>query len=288
MRTEDLKAFVTVAELGSFQLAAQRLFLSQPTISKRIASLETRLDQPLLDRLGRTVELTEAGRAYLPHARAILASLADGERALADLSERVDGPLSLTVSHHIGQHRLPPILRRFVAAYPDVDPCILFADSEEACDHVVNGISELGLVTLAEQPHATLISQTVWPDPLAVYVSSDHPIASSSPIPLASLAGWPAVLPPPNSYTYSIIEAAFGIHGVTIEARMTSHSLDTLRMLADVGLGWTVLPRSMPHALTRLTTAPVLTMQRELGVMRHPQRYLSNAARALMALLPTC
>jgi DNA-binding transcriptional LysR family regulator len=65
---------------------------------------------------------------------------------------------------------------------------------------------------------------------------------------------------------------------------MASHSLETLRMLADVGLGWTVLPEAMPHPLVPLALPPV-AMQRELGVIRHPQRHLSNAARALLAML---
>ncbi len=71
---------------------------------------------------------------------------------------------------------------------------------------------------------------------------------------------------------------------MAVTARMTSHSLETLRMLADVGLGWTVLPEAMPHQLVPLAV-PRIDMHRQLGVMRHPQRHPSNAARALLAML---
>lgn len=284
MRIDALQAFVAVAELQSFQAAGQRLHLSQPAVSKRIAALETELGHRLFDRIGREIGLTEAGRAYLPHARETLATLADGRRALDNLAERVEGTLELAVSHHVGLHRLPAVLRAFIARYPGAAPQIEFADSEQACQRVIDGESELALLTLPGQPHPALIARTIWPDPLAIHAGPDHPLARCTAVTFDELAAWPAVLPPPESYTHRIIEAALAAHGVRVTARMTSHSLETLRMLADVGLGWTVLPEAMPHQLVPLAVPP-LGMHRELGVMRHPQRHLSNAARALLAML---
>lgn len=284
MRIDALQAFMAVAELESFQDAGQRLHLSQPAISKRIAALEAELEHRLFDRVGRKVGLTEAGRAYLPHARETLAALADGERALDNLADRVAGTLELAVSHHVGMHRMPEVLRAFIARYPNVAPQIEFADSEHACQRVLNGESELALITLPVAAHPTLIARTIWPDPLAIYAGRTHALARRATVTFAELAAHAAVLPPPDSYTHRIIESALAAHGVTVTARMTSHSLETLRMLADVGLGWTVLPTAMPHPLTPLALPP-LAMRRELGVMRHPQRHLSNAARALLAML---
>ncbi len=177
MRIDALQAFVAVAELASFQDAGHRLHLSQPAVSKRIATLETELGHRLFDRVGRGIGLTEAGRAYLPHARETLAAVADGDRALDNLADRVAGTLELAVSHHVGMHRMPAVLRAFVARYPDVAPQIEFADSEEACQRVVNGESELALITLPVKPHATLIARTIWHDPLAIHAGVDHPLA---------------------------------------------------------------------------------------------------------------
>lgn len=284
MRVDDLQIFIAVAELQSFQAAEARVFLSQSAISKRIAALEQTLGQKLFNRLGKTIELTEAGQAYLPHARQTLASLADGQRALDNLATGVAGRLELAVSHHIGLHRLPPILRRYVKAYPQVQPRIEFADSEQACQRVINGESELGLVTLPATPHQRLITQRIWPDPLAVYAAASHPLAQRAHVLPADLAAHPAVLPPQGSYTLHLIQAALARHGLNIQAYMSTHSLDTLHMLADVGLGWTVLPCAMQHNLAALAVPP-LQMQRDLGVIRHPQRHLSNAAQALLTML---
>ncbi|HBK49428.1 MAG TPA: LysR family transcriptional regulator, partial [Pseudomonas sp.] len=136
MDLANLSAFIAIAETGSFSGAAERLFLTQPAISKRIAGLEQQLDVRLFDRLGREVTLTEAGRALLPRAYQILNVLDDTRRALTNLTGAVSGRLTLATSHHIGLHRLPPLLRVFTRQYPAVALDIQFMDSEQAYDEI--------------------------------------------------------------------------------------------------------------------------------------------------------
>src|SRR5699024_8103849 len=159
MQTEAVAAFVAVCELGSSQAAAERLNISQPAVSKRLTTLETRLGHRLFDRVGRRLALTEAGTAYLPHAREMLAVLGDGRRTLANLGDDVGGQLRLGLSHHVGLHRMPPVLQAFVSAYPHVELDIAFADSEAACQAVANGGRELAVITLPQPPHPVLQQQ---------------------------------------------------------------------------------------------------------------------------------
>lgn len=285
MQTTAIQAFVCVCDLGSFQAAADALHISQPAISKRLANLEQRLGHALFDRIGRGVALTEAGRAYLPHAREMLAVMQDGRRALDNLGARIAGPLRLTLSHHVGLHRMPDILRDFLRRYPDVTPDIVFADSEAACRSVANGERELAVITLPTPSHPGLVEHCIWDDPMSVFAGRDHALATQPTVAAADLNAHPAVLPPVDSYTYAIIAAALARHGVHVAPDMTSHYLETLRMLAGAGIGWTVLPTSMQHPeLVRLPLAG-LAMQRRLGAIRNPQRSLSNAAHAMLGLL---
>ena len=120
MDIAGLRAFIIIAEGGSFSLAAEHLHLTQPAVSKRIAALEAELNVRLFDRLNRTVRLTEAGVLLLPRARRILAEIDDSRRALRNLAGTVTGPLIVATSHHIGLHRLPPVLRTFATRYPQV------------------------------------------------------------------------------------------------------------------------------------------------------------------------
>jgi DNA-binding transcriptional LysR family regulator len=285
MDTAALSAFLEVAETGSFSRAAERLHLSQPAVSKRIALLEDNVGQALFDRIGRQVGLTDAGRALLPYARRVLQDIEDGRRALSQLSGRVAGRLSIGTSHHIGLHRLPPVLRAFTRKYPDVDLDLHFMDSEVACEAVLRGDLELGVVTLPLQPLPNLDTRTIWPDPMSVLVSPAHPLARKKRVAIVDLAAHPAVLPDERTYTHRIIRAALEAHGVTPRIRLATNYLETLKMLAAIGLGWSVLPDSMIDRSLQRLPIPGLKMQRELGAVRHAQRTVSAAAQALLDLL---
>jgi DNA-binding transcriptional LysR family regulator len=286
MDTQFLAAFVEVAEGGSFTQAAERLHLSQPAISKRISALETQIGQALFDRVGRTVSLTDAGRTLLPYARKTLQDIEDARRALSQLDGRVSGRLSIGTSHHIGLHRLPPVLGQFTREYPQVDLDIHFMDSEIACQAVLAGTLELGIVTLPTQPLPLLQCRVVWPDPLAVVAAADHPLAHRRQVSLAQLAEHPAVLPDEATYTHRIVTRALESEGVKPRVRLATNYLETLKMLAGIGLGWSVLPESMlDGTLTRLNV-PRLRLHRELGLVWHQRRTLSGAAQALMRMMP--
>jgi DNA-binding transcriptional LysR family regulator len=286
MDTQFLAAFVEVAEAASFTQAAARLHLSQPAVSKRITALEGQIGQTLFDRVGRSVSLTDAGRTLLPYARSTLQGIEDARRALSQLGGRVGGRLSIGTSHHIGLHRLPPVLGQFTRDYPQVDLDIHFMDSEIACQAVLAGKLELGIVTLPLLPLPQLRSRLVWPDPLAVVAATDHALAGRRQLPLARLAEHPAVLPDEATYTHRIVTAALQAQGVTPHVRLATNYLETLKMLVAIGLGWSVLPESMlDDTLVRLQV-PQLRLQRELGIVWHERRTLSGPAQALMRLLP--
>jgi DNA-binding transcriptional LysR family regulator len=285
MDTAMLAAFLQVAESRSFSAAAATLHLSQPAVSKRIALLEQRSGRKLFDRIGRRVHLTEAGHTLLPYARRVLQDLEDGRRALSLLADRVAGRLSVGTSHHIGLHRLPPVLKRYTHEFPDVDLDLHFMDSEVACQGVLAGRLELGIVTLPLEPLPALEHAPVWPDPLAVVVAPEHPLARQRRVRLKDLAGHPAVLPDEATYTHRIIKAELARHGIAPSVRLATNYLETLKMLVAIGLGWSVLPRSMLDRSVRALATPGFAPARSLGLVWHRDRTLSAPAQRLIALL---
>jgi DNA-binding transcriptional LysR family regulator len=287
MDTQALAAFLQIADSGSFSGAAAALHLSQPAISKRMAVLEQRVGRRLFDRIGRRILLTEAGATLLPYARRVLQDIEDGQRALSHLSGAVRGRLSIGTSHHIGLHRLPPVLKSFTHAYPDVDLDIHFMDSEVACQQVLAGALELGVVTLPTDPPAGLETRKVWDDPLAVVVAPEHPLAQRRRVRLAEIAKYPAVLPDEKTYTHRIVTAELARHGVRPRVRLATNYLETLKMLVGIGLGWSVLPRSMLDGTLKALATPGFAPGRDLGAVWHRQRTLSAPAARLLAQLGT-
>jgi DNA-binding transcriptional LysR family regulator len=285
MDTQALTAFLAVAETGSFSTAAERLFLTQPAVSKRIAQLEQQLGTRLFDRVGRRIRLTEAGEALLPRARQVLLDLEDMSRAISNLTGTVSGTLRIGTSHHIGLHRLPPVLRRFSREYPDVKLDIHFIDSEEAWEAVLHGDLEMGVVTLPPQPDPRLHSQAVWQDPLVFMAAPEHPLARLDRVTLETLTGYSAILPSPVTFTRRIVESLFEEQALTLNISMSTNYLETIHMMVSIGLGWSVLPETMlDDSVVRLNVDTALPVRR-LGVVTHPGRSRSNAAGAFLDIL---
>ena len=279
-----LQAFVAVADHGGFSAAAAQLHLTQPAVSKRIALLEQSLDARLFDRIGRQVLLTEAGRLLLPRARQMLAEAESARRALQDLGEGIGGRLRLVTSHHIGLHRLPPLLRHFSALHPQVPLDLRFMDSEQAWNEVLHGQSELALTTLGPA-EAPLVATPVWDDPLRFVAAPDHPLARLRKVTLADLAAHPAVLPDADTFTHRIVAEAFAQRGLSLQLRMTTNYMETIKMLASVGLAWSALPETMLDAQLQVLPVREAKLSRQLGSIVHGGRTLSRAARAFIELL---
>ncbi|WP_303855452.1 LysR family transcriptional regulator [Salinicola salarius] len=285
MDTQSLQAFIAVADTTSFSLAGEQLHLTQPAISKRIATLEHQTGAKLFDRINRRVSLTEAGRLLLPRARQILQLVEDSRRTLSNLSGSVEGSLTLATSHHVGLHRLPPVLKAFTQRYPDVDLDLRFLDSEQAYHGVVAGEIELAVVTLSPRPNPQVESVPVWIDRLRFVAAPDHPLAARGELPLSTLVDYPAVLPGPLTFTRDIVVGSFSRAGLTIDVALSTNYLETLKMMAGIGLGWSVLPESMVDDDIAVLPVAHPPIERRLGYLVHKQRTLSNAGRAMIAEL---
>jgi DNA-binding transcriptional LysR family regulator len=287
MDTELLRAFVAVAETGSFSIAGDQLHLTQPAISKRISSLEQQLDTRLFDRIGRSVSLTESGRQLLQRAIPILRDIEDTRRAIRNLSGTVSGRLSLATSHHIGLHRLPPVLRSFSGNFPDVSLDIEFMDSEKAHEAVLHGDVELAVATLAPRCDPHLVASEVWPDPLVFVISREHRLARAESITLQALSECPVILPGTNTYTGQIIQQLFNRSGLSLDVLLSTNYLETIKMLVSIGLGWSVLPATMLDQQLTAVQPRGVKLTRSLGYIYHRNRTLSNAAKSFIELLDT-
>ena len=285
MDLANLNAFIAVAETGSFSIAGERLHLTQPAVSKRIAALEQQLKVRLFDRLGREVSLTEAGRALLPRAYRILNVLDDTRRALTNLSGDISGRLTLATSHHIGLHRLPPLLRAFTRAHPQVALDIQFLDSEVAYEEILHGRAELAVITLAPATAAPVKAVPVWSDPLDFVAAPEHPLALKQQISLEDVAKHPAVFPGGNTFTHHIVQRLFEGQGLTPNIAMSTNYLETIKMMVSIGLAWSVLPRTMLDEQVARLPLGGIQLNRQLGYILHTERTLSNAAKAFMAQL---
>lgn len=278
MDLDNLKAFISVARRRSFSLASEDLFITQPAVSKRVAALETQIGAALFDRIGKNIHLTQAGKILLPRAEQIVRQLEEARQVIADLSGDVRGELRVATSHHLGLHKLPPVLRAFASTYPNVNLKFEFLDSEVALERVQRGLCELAVVTLAPDPVEQLEFEVLWQDKLRFVTSLNSELPSNTN--MITLSESPAILPDLSTYTGRLVKRCFDERHLPISINMTTNYLETIKMMVSVGLGWSVLPESMLDDSIRPLRLGGVSLTRDLGVARHHKRQLSNAAEA--------
>lgn len=284
--TRDLRTFVTLVDTGSFSGAAERLALTQPAVSKRLASLEDRLGLPLIERLPRQLRLTEAGQQLYERARDILRELDNTLTELKNLDEEERGTLRLACSHHIGLHYLPEVIRRFVRPRPQVQFELHFVGSEEAGALIAEGTIDLALITLGSETSLSPFQQVpIWQDRLQFVVSRDHALATLGAVSLEELTHYPALLPDERTETFKQVAELFRREGLSLRPAIPTNYLETLKMMVHVGLGWSVLPETMLDDTLRVITPEGIRVERALGVVLDQRRARSRLAERFIRQL---
>ncbi len=285
MDTQHLQTFVAIAESGSFSAAGERLHLTQPAISKRIALLEEQVNAKLFDRVGRQMVLTQAGNLLVKKATKILDEVLAAQREIADLRGDITGKLSIATSHHLGLHYLPPYLREFSKRYPDVKLDLHFLDSEHAYHEVLLGRFDIAIITLALEQDARINTTELWQDQLQFVAAPSHALATLANLRLADLSPHQAIMPDINTYTTRLIKDLFDREDQPLDITMVTNHLDTIKMMLSIGLGWGVLPSSIIDHQLKVLDVSHPPLRRSLGCIHHNQRSLTNAARVFVEQL---
>ena len=285
MQLNQINAFLAVAEHESFSLAAEKLHITQPAVSKRIRQLESSVKAPLFDRVGKRSILTPNGKLFKPHAERILQELKSFRSSMSRQQEIPSGSLSFATSHHIGLHRLPQALREFKIRYPQVDLDLQFMDSEDACVAIANNELELAIVTLPEQEDERLGLEAIWVDRMMIVMATDHALATQVGVTPETMLQHPAILPSIGTFTRKIIDNLFAGQQEQLDIILETNYLETIKVMVSANLGWSILPESMVDA--SLTSHPLQgpDPRRPLGLVTRRQRTLSLSSIALIELL---
>jgi DNA-binding transcriptional LysR family regulator len=252
--------------------------------------LEDRYGAALFHRVGRRIELTEAGRTFLPEAQATLARAAAAELVLSELGGLSRGALAIQASQTIASYWLPARLVRFHAAHPGIDLRLAIGNTETVASAVVEGGAELGLVEGAIDAPA-LSALTVARDRLIVVVAPDHPWAGRRTLPAAEILARPWVLREPGSGTRSAFAAALtqaGIDPARLTVALELPSNEAVRSAVELGGGATVVSELVVAAYLaagRLVRVPFPIPDRAFLLLRHKERYRTKASLALEAML---
>jgi DNA-binding transcriptional LysR family regulator len=294
MELDQVETFVTIVRRGGFTRAAATLHLSQPAVSRRLDLLERELGRPLFDRTRGGAQLTEAGRAFLPHAETLLASMRDGVEAVRALERSDRGTVTVALVGTLANTQLTARLQRFRDAYRDVRLELRTALSREVSALVRRGDVALGLRYFTD-PDPDLVALPVYRETLLTVCAPTHRLARARRITPRMLVGEAWVAFPirqgssGESYAQVLAErlAAIGLANAEI---VPIDSLTAQKRLIEAGFGLGLVPKSSVEEELRLGTlralrVAALRLAVPVVLVHRRRAHLSGAARALLALL---
>jgi DNA-binding transcriptional LysR family regulator len=289
MDTRQLAAFCAVVDRRSFSQAAEQLGVTQPAVSLQIRSLEKRLGVQLLDRSGRRVEPTEAGRRLYRSSQRLLAA---EQQLLAELGDEGGGELSGTLqigaSTGPGGTVLPVVLCEFQRAHPDVHVALSVSDTQRVVDQVARRELELGVVGAARRQRG-VVFEPFFRDEVVLAVPPRHPFAGRS-VSLDELRGEPLVLMQEGAGVRQVIDDELREAGVRLrdlDVRLELGLQESARSAVLGGYGITFISRSAIEADLRAGTVAVARVEglepsREIVLVRSSGRAETRVAQTFV------
>lgn len=292
MELRQLEYFAAVAEEASFTKAAAKVHIAQPGVSAQIRRLERELGEVLFDRSERTVRLTAAGAALLPHARAALGAVANGRLALDELVGLVRGRIAVGMVTSCSSVEFAGLLAGFRRDHPGIEMSLSEDTSDHLLDKILDGTLDLAWVGLARPCPDGVASQVVADEALVAAVGHSHPLANKSSVRLAELRDRPLISLPRGTGLRTCLDDACARIGFAPHVALEASALGLVAHLAERDLGIAILPESVAanspelHPLT--VTRPALRSRIEVvwradGGASPAARALVHHARAVLA-----
>ena len=290
MTLEQLRVFLAVAERQHVTRAAEALNLEKSAVSAQIAALEAGHNVKLFHRVGRGIELTEAGALFQREARAVLARAEAAELVFSELGGLSRGTLTVAASQTIASYWLPRHLVAFRRAYPGVDVKLVIGNSSQVAAFVRDGASELGFVE-GHIEESTLVGKPIARDQMVAVVGHEHPWSKRKCIAFDDLYDTDWVFREPGSGTRLKFEEALRTKGVDpgrLRVALELPSNEAVRSAVEAGLGAAALSATVVAAGIEAGLLHELGLElpdREFYVLRHAERYPSKAGQALLAVV---
>lgn len=292
MTLDQLRIFVEVAQRQHLTQAAAALFLSPSAVSSSIKALEEHYGTALFHRIGRRIELSEAGRIFLAGAQRTLASVRAAENMLSELGEMRRGTLAIHASQTIASYWLPRLLVQFRQTYPAIDLTLEVGNTDSVAQAILLGGADLGFIE-GDIDEPSLAIEAVGEDQLVVVVAPDHPWSAGVPLAAADLVQAQWILRETGSGTRSAFEKALSDMGVPVAAMQVALSLpsnDAVRSAVMAGPFATAISELVVASHVQaglLARAALVLPARGFSMLRHPERHRSRAALAFEELMNT-
>ncbi|HBT71610.1 MAG TPA: LysR family transcriptional regulator [Lysinibacillus sp.] len=283
MEIRHLHYFMAVCEELHFTKAAEKLGISQPTLSQQIRVLEDELGMPLFDRIGKKIVVTEAGSLLFSYATEMLTTLQNVKDAINDLQELQRGQISVGIMPSDLDYRITQLVIDFHQKFPKVKLRILA--SIDIMRQVLENEVDIGIGTNVE-PDDRLVIIPLRREEYVLTVSQEHPLANQTAITIAELKGLPMVMYPEGFFGREIVEEAVKKHGFQLHSILETSSVTSIMNLVRANIGATVQPYHLIQQINDPTLCSIRISDgapsRSLSIIYRVDRYVSQATTAFI------
>jgi DNA-binding transcriptional LysR family regulator len=290
MHIETLKTFCDLIETGSFSKAAALNFVSQSAVSQQVKALEQRFEARLIERGQRKgVTPTEAGKIFYAECNEILERFRALEERLRVKSAAIAGSVKVATVYSIGLHELPPYVKRFIKAHPQVKVHIEYSRTDKVYDACLNNTIDFGIVALPlRRPNIAVIPFRE--DKLVIVCNPEHRLARRRRISVRALAGEDFIAFERDIPTRKTIDRILKQHGVAVNYVMEFDNIETIKRSVEVGIGASILPETAVanEVKNKLLVALDFTegvFTRPIGIIHRKGKVFGEAAREFIQLL---
>src|SRR6516225_6481780 len=257
MNLNHLAVFHAAAQAGSMTRGAERLDISQPAVSKQVRELEKALGVHLFDRIGRRVQLSQAGVTLADHARRLFALAQEAEEAMADVRAVRRGKLVIGASTTIGTYLLPGVVAEFWRRHPGVELLVEIENTEQVHRRLTGHELDLGLTEgLVEE--AELEAEVFHRDELVLIAAPGHRLAGQRQVALSAVREEPFILREPGSGTRAVEERALARLKLPLRAAMALGSTEAVKRVVAEGVGLAIVSRLAVQAEYAAGTLAIL------------------------------
>lgn len=281
MQLRHLRYLQVIVEQGTFTRAAQVLHVSQPALSHQVRQLEERLGVQLLDRTGKTVRPTDAGTAFLEHARRAISEIEAADRAARDVEDLSSGALRVGVPPSFGGYLIAPLIRRFHESHPGISLHLVDMAQEDIETALEDDEIDVGLA-FSDVHSEDVEWHPLHAERLALVMAEDHPCASMCVIDGSTLESMEMVMMGPDFATRQLIDAHLRRHGIRPKVAVETTSMMTIVEIVRKSQLVTILPdvvvREQRALIARSLEPPI--DPRRVALLQRRGAYRSAAARA--------
>lgn len=288
-RLQQLRGFCYAARQKSISKAAEKMLLSQPSVSLQIKALEQELGARLFERRGPRIELTHDGQRLLELAGPLVEALDRLEESFASLRDSVDrGTVNIAAGGSTIQYLLPPYVERFTREHPQVDVRLHNVTGKAGLSLLRAGDVDFAVGPMLDTPSDIVFHPLVTYEPMLI-TRRDHPLAKQKRVSLKDIARYPLILPPKSLSTHSVVEAVFAEHQLDHDVKLEVGGYDVIKKYVELGLGISIV---MSHCLTgadHLHCVPLgrYFSKRTYGVVLRKGHKLPPAAERFVEMIRT-